>query len=88
MFKFSKKRFFITLGLSIGVWLISIFVQGITLYAVKFNLFSGSACEITGFPLARCIYNGTQIAILQLINIFIWFLVINLAVYWVKKRDK
>ncbi len=81
------KKFFITLGLSVVVWFISIIIQGVTLNNVKFSLFSGSACEITGFPIATCIYgkNITSLGI-QLFNIFFWFWVIHLFWKWFGKR--
>ena len=82
---FSKKRFLVSLGLSIVVWLISVAIQGITLYKVKFSLFSGSACEITGYPIAQCIYDGIQAGIIQLINVLFWFFVIHLFWGWMDK---
>ncbi len=86
MFSFSIKRFFITLGLSVAVWVISLFIQGITLYKVDFNLFSGSTCEITGFPVVVCIYSGTEATIIQLVNIIIWFWVLHFTWKWFDKR--
>ena len=86
MLGFSWKRFFITLGLSILIWLVSVFIQGMSLYKIKFGLFSGSTCEITGFPIAMCTYNGAQALMLQVINLFFWFWVIHLFWGWFDKR--
>lgn len=84
---FSKKRFLVTLGLSILIWIISLFIQGITLYKIKFSLFSASSCEITGFPIVNCIYDGSKATLIQLINIFIWFWVLHFVWKWFEKRN-
>lgn len=83
---FSKKRFFVTLGLSVGVWVASMVVQGAFFYKIKFSLFSGSSCEITGFPIANCIYDGKQALLIQLVNVLFWFFFIHLFWGWVDKR--
>ncbi len=88
MFGFSKKRFLVTLGLSILVWVVSLIIQGTTLYKVKFSLFSGSACEITGFPIATCTYSGFQAGLFQLVNIFFWFWIIHLFSTFIFRSKK
>ncbi len=90
MWGFSKKRFFITLGLSVVVWLVSIMVQFFLKGDnVKYGFFIFSkSCEVTGYPLARCIpdYDKGQIYLSYLINIFFWFWVIHLLLgKWFKK---
>lgn len=87
MWNFSKKRFFVTLGLSVVVWLVSIVIQGITLYKVTFSLF-GSSCQLTGFPIADCIRSGSGYLpfwVIHIINIFFWFFVIHLFWGWFEK---
>lgn len=81
MFEFSKKRFFITLGLSIVIWYITVIIQGIVGFNAPFNLLaSGSNCQLTGFPIAQCIYsssNRISVWLVNLINIMVWFWVIH-----------
>ncbi len=86
MLGFSKKRFFITLSLSILIWLVSVFLQGIMFYKVRLNLFSASSCEITGFPIADCVYDNTKAGLIQLVNIFFWFWGVHLFWGWFDKR--
>ena len=81
MLGFSKKRFFLTLGLSVLVWVISALAQFLTMYNVRFSLFSSSSCQITGFPIAKCIYQSSDqlpFWIIDLANIFFWFWVIHI----------
>lgn len=88
MFGFSKKRFLITLLVSIVIWFISVLVQFFTLYKVKFSLFSGTSCQLTGFPWANCIYEAPgQIPfwVIDFINILFWFWVIHLFWGWFQK---
>lgn len=82
------KRFLVTLGISVGVWLVSVFIQFFTLYNVKFTLFSSNACQITGFPIAQCIYSSSDqlpFWLIDFANIFFWFWVIHLFWNWVDK---
>ena len=70
------------------VWVISALVQFFTLYKVKFSLFSDSSCQLTGFPIADCIYEAPgQIPfwVIDFINIFFWFWVIHLFWNWFDK---
>lgn len=90
MWGFSKKRFFITLGLSVGVWVISIVVQAATLYKVTFSLL-GSSCQLTGFPIAECLRGEPgqlPFWVIHLLNITFWFWVIHLLWSWFEKRKK
>lgn len=89
MWGFSKKRFFITLGISITVWFVSTIVQAMINYNVSFSLF-GSTCTITGFPIATCLYDSKgEVPAwgVALFNIFIWFWVIHLFWNWFDKRS-
>lgn len=80
------KRFFITLGLSILVWYGTVLIQGITGFRAPFNIpFSASICQVTGFPLATCLY-GKSVWVVNIINMFFWFWVIHLFWKWFKKR--
>lgn len=80
MLGFSKKRFVITLGLSILVWIVSIAIQSMTGEGVKYGFFIfAKSCELTGYPLARCIseYYTSKIVAIYLFNIFFWFWLIH-----------
>lgn len=81
MWGFSKKRFFVTLGLSILIVLLTSFLT--QLYDRedwKLNWLSLSSCAITGYPIKACLYNPGQGLLISigLINIAFWFLIINL----------
>lgn len=81
MWSFSKKRFLITLGLSIVVWYLSVIFQGLSSYNAPFNLLLSETCKITGFPIARCIYPDPYTVpfwVVILINIIFWFWIIHL----------
>ncbi len=90
MWGFSIKRFLITLGLSVGVWLLTVVIQGITLYKVTFSLL-GSSCQLTGFPIAKCVSGSSgevPFWVIHIINILFWFWVIHLlwgGVNWFNK---
>lgn len=82
---FTKKRFFITLGLSILVWYGSVVAQGISGYNAPFNiLFSGSICKVTGFPVVACLYGGS-VWLVNIINISFWFWVLHFTWHWFDK---
>ena len=81
------KRFFITLGLSVLIWLISVFLQALLSLNTSFNLF-GSACTITGFPIATCIYERkgqVPASVIALTNIAFWFWVLHFSWKWFNK---
>lgn len=86
MFGFSKKRFFITLGLSVLVWLISAVIQAYITFADYLGTFS-TGCQVTGYPIDVCTLIGPNIPALPiiLINIFFWFWVIHLFWGWFQK---
>lgn len=77
MVKFSKKRFFITLGLSVGVWFLSGFIQALTGFSDYFTVFH--KCSLTGYPIALCVPSNDQMktVLISGINVFIWFLIIH-----------
>lgn len=80
MWRFNRKRFLVTLGVSILVWILTILIQFFTGYKARFSLF-GSGCELTGFPIADCVYNGKgEIPgwLVASFNIFFWFWIIHL----------
>lgn len=87
MWNFSKKRFFITLGLSILVWLISGLVQMLLNKGEFGSYVFGTSCEITGYPIARCVssYLKLEIILNYLINVIFWFWVIHLFWGWFQK---
>lgn len=88
MWGFNKKRFLITLGLSFLLWLISVVIQVIFSYKTSFSLF-GSTCQLTGFPIARCVYESKDQLpswFVVLVNIFLWFWVIHLFWNFVSKK--
>ena len=85
MWGFSKKRFFITLGLSVGIWLISGFIQAWIGFSDYFTVFH--TCSLTGYPISLCVSSNNQIMIasVSVINIFIWFWIIHLFWGWFEK---
>lgn len=85
MWKFSKKRFFITLGLSILIWYVSVLIQGVTGFRAPLNLpFSASICKVTGFPLAMCLFDNL-VWVVNIANILFWFWATHLLWTWFKK---
>lgn len=88
MWGFSKKRFLVTLGLSMIMWYISVLIQGITGFRAPLSLpFSASICKVTGFPLAMCIYDKS-VWIVNIVNIVFWFLVLHFIWKWFGKAQK
>lgn len=83
MLGFSKKRFFITLGLSVVVWLVTVVVQGYITFAKYIGTFS-TGCPATGYPIDICIIQGPYIppTVIIFINILFWFWVIHLFWGW------
>lgn len=88
MWGFSWKRFFVTLGLSVGIWMVSMMVQGITGFSDYFNVFG--KCSLTGYPIPLCIQSNNQfkMALISLLNITIWFWIIHLFWGWFEKRQE
>lgn len=89
MLGFSKRRFFVTLGLSILIWLVSGVVQLLVQQDTTLALFSfGGSCEITGYPIALCISNNDDIKFLLIsfANIMLWFWVLHFGWKWFDKR--
>lgn len=89
MWGFSKKRFLITLGLSILIWLMSMVVQSLFRDNVNYGLFIfAKSCEVTGYPIARCIadYDKGSIYLTYSVNLFFWFWVLHFSWSWFDKR--
>lgn len=89
MWGFSKKRFLITLGLSVGVWSVSGVVQLLVQQDNTFGFFSfGGSCEITGYPIALCISSNDNLRfiLISLVNIALWFWLLHFAWNWFEKR--
>ena len=87
---FSKKRFFVTLGLSILIWLISGIVQLVVQPDRTSGFFSfGGSCEITGYPIALCISSNDNMKFLfiSLVNILLWFWLLHFGWKWFEKRN-
>ncbi|MBI2600090.1 hypothetical protein HYW43_04215 [Candidatus Daviesbacteria bacterium] len=88
VFGFNKKRFFITLGLSILIWVITNFIQLFSpnYWPAGFSLLGGS-CTVTGYPIALCLaeYEKAKIFLVYLANITFWFWVIHLFWNWFEK---
>lgn len=87
MLGFSKKRFLITLGISVVVWLVSGLVQMLTGFSDYFTVFH--KCSLTGYPIALCISSNdqTKVILVSIVNIAIWFWVIHLFWGWFQKRE-
>lgn len=83
---FSKKRFFITLGLSVGVWIITVITQAFIESPKYIAFFTQSKCSATGYPFSACI-QGVPEEVVYLINIFFWFFIIHLFWSWFNKRN-
>lgn len=80
MLGFSKKRFLITLTLSVVVWVGGVFLQAIWSFKATFSLL-GPSCSLTGFPIAACLYDRPgQVPAwgIALTNLLVWFWVIHL----------
>lgn len=87
MWGINKKKFLITLVFSIVIWFISVLIQGFTGFNAILSIF-GPSCQLTGFPIATCLFNGPgQFSgwMLSLLNIFFWFWVIHLFWGWFSK---
>lgn len=87
MFGFSWKRFLITLGLSVVVWLITVVIQAFREAPKYIAFFTQSKCSATGYPVATCIKSIPE-EIVYLFNIIFWFWVIHLFWNWFEKRGK
>lgn len=85
MFGFSKKRFFITLGLSVLVWGISGVIQALTGFSNYFTVFH--SCSLTGYPIALCLSSNDQYKVIlaAFANVIFWFWVIHLFWGWFQK---
>lgn len=88
MLEVGMKRFFITLGLSIAVWLASGLFQALTNKGEFGSYIFGTGCELTGYPVALCISNNDRVKFLLVIfaNVLLWFWVIHLFWKWFEKR--
>mgnify|MGYP001599512942 FL=1 len=64
MLGFSWKRFFITLGLSVVVWLVGGLIQALTNKGEFGSYVFGTGCELTGYPIALCISSNDKIKFL------------------------
>lgn len=88
MEKFSLKRFFINLGLAVGVWLVSAIYQGVSTFGKYIGTFS-SGCQITGYPIDICYqpFYKIQPLFAILLNIFFWYWIIHFFLGWIGKRN-
>lgn len=88
---FSRKRFLVTLGLSVGIWMVSAIIQFLFKkddFNYGFFIFAKS-CEVTGYPFAKCIpeYDKGTLYLNYLVNITFWFWIIHLSWSFFAKRD-
>lgn len=91
MWGWSKKRFLLTLVLSVVVWYGSVVLQVLTGFNNPLSsFFSGQVCKPTGFPIATCVYyagkGGVSVWMINLVNILLWFWVIHLLWGWFGKQ--
>ncbi|EKD85151.1 MAG: hypothetical protein ACD_38C00075G0003 [uncultured bacterium] len=88
MFGFSRKRFLVTLGLSVLIWIVSNFIQLLNSnhWPAGFSLLGGS-CTVTGYPFAFCLagYEKVKILLIYLVNIAFWFWVLHFLWKWFNK---
>lgn len=85
------RRFFIILGISVFVLLVSGILQLVFQQDKTFGFFSfGGSCEITGYPIALCLSSNNQVKIYvtYIINILFWFWLIDLLWNWFNKSRK
>lgn len=89
MLGFSWKRFFITLGVSVAVWVITALIQVYVTFSQYLGTFS-SGCQVTGYPIDVCALRGPDVPaiLIILINIFFWFWVLHLVWNFFQKRGK
>lgn len=89
MLGFSRKRFFITLGLSVGMWVITALIQAYVTFSKYLGTFS-SGCQVTGYPIDVCVLMGPDVPaiLIILINIFFWFWIIHLFWNFFQERGK
>lgn len=89
MFGFSRKRFLITLGASVVVWLVSGIIQLVTQPDKISGFFSfGGSCEITGYPIALCVSSNDNVKfiLIALVNIILWFWILHFLWKWFENR--
>lgn len=88
MFGFSKKRFFITLGLSVLVWVISAIIQAYVTFGKYIGTFT-TGCQVSGYPIDVCSLQGPNVSskFVIILNILFWFWVIHLFWGWVEKKS-
>lgn len=87
MFGFSKKRFLVTLGLSVASWILTMIVQAVTTFQKYIGTFS-TGCQVTGYPIDVCdLSRGFVVSplLIIIINILFWFLVVHLFIGFVVK---
>lgn len=83
------KRFLVTLGVSVGVWVVTVLIQAYVTFSKYLGTFS-SGCQVTGYPIDVCTLRGPDVpAILVILfNIFFWFWVLHFAWNLFQKRGK
>lgn len=90
MWRFNRKRFLVTLGLSVLIWFVSGLIQLFDFrdWEQHFSLL-GSSCSVTGYPISRCYsdHEGIKIWGISLFNIFFWFWTIHLFTGIVFKKS-
>ena len=70
--------------------MVSGFIQFFTGFNVKYSLFGDSSCQLTGFPIAKCIYDPSGSygsLIIQITNIVFWFVILSLLLGFFGKRS-
>lgn len=76
------------MGLAVGVWVISVFVQAGLSINVEFSLFLGGSCQLTGLPIADCLYNSSSVPfwVIHSLNIFLWFILFSIIGSFIKRK--
>ena len=82
-----KKRFFVTLGMSIFIWLVTCVLEVYGSFARNVATFT-TGCQTTGYPINLCHFEMFRPVPIVLIvfNIIFWFFMVELLRKLIEKR--
>lgn len=86
MWGWSKKRFLLTLVLSVVVWVVTVVIQLFSTFARFIGTFS-TGCQVTGYPIDICELPSRNVPafLVIIVNITFWFWIIHLFWGWFVK---